>query len=187
VPLEGGSVNHVTLVNGHVRRPAPARAAFVHLLLRLFEQAGWTGAPRLIGITSDGREMLSYIDGCVVWETERLKEAQVVQSLAGVARLVRQFHDLTAGDALAGASEVVCHNDLSPKNTVCRCVTMLPPTTYSGTALRSGRSVGRPRSGFNSATATGISTFSAVTTWFGWILSIGNLSPSACSRLLNAG
>jgi Ser/Thr protein kinase RdoA (MazF antagonist) len=37
-----------------------------------------------------------------------------------VARLVRQFHDLTAGTALAGHHEAVCHNDLSPKNTVYR-------------------------------------------------------------------
>jgi aminoglycoside phosphotransferase (APT) family kinase protein len=31
---------------------------------------------------------------------------------------VRGFHDLTAGTPLAGDQEVVCHNDLSPKNTV---------------------------------------------------------------------
>jgi hypothetical protein len=42
------------------------------------------------------------------------------ESLAGIARLVRQFHDLTAGTPLAGDQEVVCHNDLSPKNTVYR-------------------------------------------------------------------
>jgi aminoglycoside phosphotransferase (APT) family kinase protein len=32
--------------------------------------------------------------------------------------MVREFHDLTAGSDLAGDEEVVCHNDLSPKNTV---------------------------------------------------------------------
>jgi len=35
-----------------------------------------------------------------------------------VAELVRQFHDLTTGTPLAGDQEVVCHHDLSPKNTV---------------------------------------------------------------------
>jgi hypothetical protein len=29
-------------------------------------------------------------------------------------------HDLTAGTPLAGAAETVCHNDLSPRNTVYR-------------------------------------------------------------------
>jgi hypothetical protein len=43
-----------------------------------------------------------------------------VQSLAAVARKVRQFHDLTAGTELADGREVVCHNDLSPRNTVYR-------------------------------------------------------------------
>jgi aminoglycoside phosphotransferase (APT) family kinase protein len=32
----------------------------------------------------------------------------------------RQFHDLTAGSPLAGDQQVVCHNDLSPRNTVYR-------------------------------------------------------------------
>lgn len=39
-------------------------------------------------------------------------------ALVAVARLVREFHDLTAGSALAGDEQVVCHHDLSPRNTV---------------------------------------------------------------------
>lgn len=40
------------------------------------------------------------------------------EALVEVARLVRAFHDLTHGTPLAGDRDVVCHNDLAPKNTV---------------------------------------------------------------------
>jgi aminoglycoside phosphotransferase (APT) family kinase protein len=42
------------------------------------------------------------------------------RSLARVAELVRELHDLTAGSDLAGSEEVVCHNDLASRNTVYR-------------------------------------------------------------------
>lgn len=64
-------------------------------------------------------EVLTFVDGFVAWQspTDRVNS---FESLVQVARLVRQFHDLTAGTPLAGDQEVVCHNDLSPKNTVYR-------------------------------------------------------------------
>ncbi len=39
-------------------------------------------------------------------------------ALIAVAKLLHQCHDLSAGTHLAGSEEVVCHNDLSPRNTV---------------------------------------------------------------------
>lgn len=118
--LPGGFVNSVVRVGDTVRRRPPARAEFVHRLLRLFEQAGWDGAPRFLGLDEQGREMLGFVPGHVAWEASQPAEIGCDENLIRVAELLREFHDLTAGTTLAGPEEVVCHNDLSPKNTVYR-------------------------------------------------------------------
>ncbi|WP_338071538.1 phosphotransferase family protein [Actinomadura bangladeshensis] len=64
--------------------------------------------------------MLSFVDGHVAWEPVQPSGVGSDESLARGAELVREFHDMTAATALAGDEEVVCHNDLSPKNTVYR-------------------------------------------------------------------
>jgi Phosphotransferase enzyme family len=117
-PLPGGFVNTVVRVGDTVRRPPGPRAPYVHDLLRLFERHDWPGAPRFHGLDERGREILSYLDGHVAWEETQPDGVTSDESLARVAELVRQFHDLTAGTPLAQDGEVVCHNDLSPKNTV---------------------------------------------------------------------
>ncbi|MEU7225433.1 phosphotransferase family protein [Streptomyces chrestomyceticus] len=121
-PLPGGFVQHVVRVGATVRRPASATTAFVGELLKLFEARGRPGAPRYLGIGEDGRETLTYLDGYVAWEREQSPAVYAAETLERVARLVREFHDLTAGTDLAGAHEVVCHNDLAPRNTVYRPV-----------------------------------------------------------------
>ena len=117
--LPGGFINRVVRDGDTVRRNPGNRAEFAHKLLRHLEQRGWPGSPRLLGVDGQGREVLTFLDGYVAWQspTDRVSSPG---SLAEVARLVRQFHDLTAGTPLAGDQEVVCHNDLSPKNTVYR-------------------------------------------------------------------
>ncbi|WP_438490792.1 phosphotransferase [Streptomyces sp. S186] len=120
VPLPGGLINRVVRVGDTVRRPPPERADFIAALLKLFEARGWSGAPRHLGLDGQGREVLGYVQGHVAWEAEQPADVYADESLAAVARLVRQFHDLTAGTELAGTAEVVCHNDLAPKNTVYR-------------------------------------------------------------------
>ncbi|OIJ63975.1 phosphotransferase [Streptomyces mangrovisoli] len=118
--LPGGFVNAVVRVGDTVRRPASARTAFVRDLLRLLEAGGWNGAPRYLGVDDKGREVLDHLDGHVAWEPRQPAEVSSDESLLAVARLVREFHDLTAGTPLAEDHEVVCHNDLSPRNTVYR-------------------------------------------------------------------
>ncbi|WP_372341310.1 phosphotransferase [Streptomyces sp. CC224E] len=60
------------------------------------------------------------MDGHAAWEARRPSAVSSDESLVALARLTREFHDLTVGTELAGVEEVVCHNDLSPKNTVHR-------------------------------------------------------------------
>ncbi|WP_067469405.1 phosphotransferase [Nocardia amamiensis] len=120
IPLQGGFVNVVVRVGDTVRRRPHARAEFVHELLARFEQSGWTGAPRFLGMDDQGREILTYLDGYVAFDQERSMPIASPAAMAGVAELIRAFHDVTAGTELAAGAEVVCHNDLAPKNTVYR-------------------------------------------------------------------
>jgi hypothetical protein len=116
--LPGGFVNHVIRVGATVRRPPSARSAFIRELLALFERRGWDGAPRFLGLDGQGREILSHIGGQAAWTSDQRREACSDTSLVRVAELVREFHDMSNGSLLAGTHEVVCHNDLSPKNTI---------------------------------------------------------------------
>jgi hypothetical protein len=117
IPLTGGRITTgVVRVDETVRRPCGPHSPFVHRLLRHLEQAGFEGAPRLLGIDEAGREMLTFIEGDVPPELGFWPDEQ----LAAAAGLIRRFHEATAGSTLAGKEEVVCHYDLSPCNTVFR-------------------------------------------------------------------
>jgi aminoglycoside phosphotransferase (APT) family kinase protein len=118
--LGGGAINKVVRVGETVRRtPAPPeRSAYVSRLLALFERHGWAGAPRFLGTDEEGREMFQYVEGRAAVSPEEESAARTDDSLVRVARLVRAFHDLTHGTPEAGDQDVVCHNDLAPKNTV---------------------------------------------------------------------
>lgn len=120
-PLGGGFVNNVVRVGGTVRRRLARDRPFARELLGFLERAGWPGAPRFLGVDDDGREVLSYIDGHVPWSgVDEPPGVYDEGAVAGVARLLRGLHDLTAGSALAGEEEVVCHNDVNLSNTVYR-------------------------------------------------------------------
>ncbi len=118
-PSNRGSPIRVRVGDTARRSPGP-HSAYVKRILTHLEHAGWHGAPRFLGIDDQGREVLSFLDGHVGWQTCQPAQVRSDESLAAAARLVRQFHDLTAHTTLANGSEVVCHNDLSPRNTVYR-------------------------------------------------------------------
>jgi Ser/Thr protein kinase RdoA (MazF antagonist) len=114
--LTGGRLTWgVVRVEDTVGRPTGPHSPFVHALLRHLERAGFTAAPRFLGIDARGRGILSYRDGQL---PDNLDPGWTDGQLAAAARLLRRFHDTTAGSPLAGAADVVCHGDISPVNTV---------------------------------------------------------------------
>lgn len=116
--LEGGAVNDVVRVGATVRRTGSPRSAYVHEVLAVFERHDWPGAPRFLGTDDRGREVLSYVEGRAAVSASDRAAARTDDGLVRVARMVRAFHDLTHGTSAAGDRDVVCHNDLAPKNTV---------------------------------------------------------------------
>jgi Phosphotransferase enzyme family len=115
--LVGGFVSAVHREGDRVRRPASSD--YSRRLLRHLHQNGWPYAPPLISAGRD-HDLLGFVPGRAALSDAEQELAAHDRALAGVARIVRGLHDLTAGTDLAGTAEVACHNDLDPRNTVYR-------------------------------------------------------------------
>src|ERR1700742_5067540 len=96
-PLAGGNMNSGGVrVGDTVRRPAGPWTPAVHALLAHLHAAGFGGAPRPLGIDEQGREVLTFISGPVVWPG-RFSLLDRDGALGRVACLIRDFHDAVAG------------------------------------------------------------------------------------------
>ncbi len=112
-PLLGGrQTPGVVRVGRTVRRPPGKNTGLVRKLLRHLEAAGFDGAPRFLGMDEQGREILTFVEGEVPHDYGSNSPSDA--KLANVARLIRHFHDATAGSALAAGAEIVAHNELGP-------------------------------------------------------------------------
>jgi GNAT superfamily N-acetyltransferase len=91
--LDGGARWPISREGDVVYKAAGPWTPAVHALLRHLEAVGFTGAPRLVGpgIASDGREMLSFIEGATVHP-----HAWTDEGVAAAGRLLRRLHDATA-------------------------------------------------------------------------------------------
>lgn len=132
VLLPGGVANRglVVRVGDTVRRPLRPASPAIHALLRHLEAVGFTGAPRLLGIDEQGREVLGYIPGTTVLRPYP-DWALTDEALVSVAELLRNYHRAVAGfdpRALAWpeaapepfGGELVSHNDPNLDNVVFR-------------------------------------------------------------------
>jgi hypothetical protein len=119
----GGGLTRVELRGDTVRRAAGAWTPAVHLLLEHLRSAGFRGAPQVLGMDG-GVELLSFVPGNGPSHSD--------DELMRVGERIREFHCASASlvaptDApwqfMVGApraGSVICHNDLSPDNTVYR-------------------------------------------------------------------
>lgn len=117
--MPGGSQG-VVRVGDTVRRAPGDHTPFVQALLEHLAAVDWPAAPRWLGLDDQGRTIVSFVEGRVPWSAPQAAapELDTDDGLVRVAELTRELHDLTAGTGLAGHAEVVCHNDLAPRNTV---------------------------------------------------------------------
>ncbi len=125
-----GGVNRVVREGGLVRRPASPWSPTVQRLLAHLRDVGFTGAPRPYGLDDDGaEELVEYLPG-EVGHDFAAPEVRSDASLVAAARLLRDFHDASAGFAREPGdvwqlpprepAEVICHGDAATYNTVFR-------------------------------------------------------------------
>lgn len=129
--LEGGSQNEVHERDGVVYRSGGPQSATVLALLRHLEAVGFDAAPRVVepGFSSDGREMLAYVEG----ESPQPKPWGD-DAIVAIGELVRDLHRATAtfepppdarwrpwfGRELRGDHPVIGHGDPGPWNILAR-------------------------------------------------------------------
>ena len=95
-----------------------------HPTLRLLGQRGWSGAPRLL--SAGPPELLTWLPGIAPLRSSTPGWATTRHALHALGALIRQLHDLAAGTEIVGDAETMCHNDLSPANTVYDADRRLP-------------------------------------------------------------
>lgn len=124
--LTGGNVTAVSRRGDAVLRASGPWTPSVHAVLVHAREVGLTWVPQPLGIASDGREVLEFIDGTVpAYPMPEWLWSESV--LVAAAKALRAWHDATAGylppDAVwrlppHAPVEVVCHNDFAQYNLV---------------------------------------------------------------------
>ncbi len=122
VVLGNVATSQVVRVGDTVRRPVGRSTVAVHGLLCHLKDAGFDGAPRVLGFDEQGREVLTHLPHEPAWPYAE-------EALVATARLVRRLHEASAGFSAPADAEWarpqpppavhrVGHNDLHPGNTV---------------------------------------------------------------------
>jgi hypothetical protein len=133
VRLPGGNLHGAVRIGATVRKPAGPWTASVDKLLHHLEAAGWSGAPRSLGVDDNDRHVLTFVEGETVgdgsvtpWPSWCWSEDTLIE----VAIWLRGYHEIVSNfrpsdvtwriDRPLQPDWVVCHNDVAPYNAVWR-------------------------------------------------------------------
>jgi len=130
IELSGGNTSgRVVRVGNTVRKSIDSGTATVARLLNFLEDEGFEFSPKYLGIDDQQRQILSFLEGgCEISETAW----QSNELLVSAARLLRQFHDISARFPITSKDqwrfvypdkakhEVICHNDFGLYNLVTK-------------------------------------------------------------------
>jgi len=117
IPLSGGRVTQGVVRKGEtVLRPCCANSPFTHEVLLWLEQKGLAAAPRFLGLSEDGREITSFLEGTSPGDLGDFQE----EALCSAGILIRALHDALSDFPGCRDGQTVCHNDLSPCNFMFR-------------------------------------------------------------------
>jgi len=111
--LTGGRVTQgVTRKGEFVYRPCNANSAFVHDVLKWLEAKGCLCAPRFIGLSEDGREITTFLEGTAPDNLGDFTDEQIYEA----GKVIKCLHTALTDFPDCSDGQVVCHNDLSPCN-----------------------------------------------------------------------
>lgn len=132
---KGDVTEGVVRIGDTVRRPRSAVSEVVAEYLDHLAAIGFDGAPRHLGLDSQGRDVLTFVDGAVPGDPVE-GWARADGLLPSVGRLVRRLHDasdgwrprtpvpIPAGRPVAALPDdephLIAHRDVTPQNTVFR-------------------------------------------------------------------
>jgi hypothetical protein len=93
-----GTFTTLAKVGNTVRRSIGPWTPAVHALLRHLERVGFNGAPRVLDIDAQGREVLTYIPGNVPRGAS--PDIATDRALLEVGLLLRRYHEAVSGFSL---------------------------------------------------------------------------------------
>lgn len=125
--LSGGREGKIVKEMDKVVRPGNAWTPYVHDFLTYMHENGFSNIPKPYGISAEGKEMVSFVEGEVY--NDSLPDMILTDEvLVDVAKLLRCYHDvgekymqrLTGEEVWMlpkhSPQEVMCHGDFAPYN-----------------------------------------------------------------------